>query len=252
MLAATNSFNNSFVHENKPTYHYFPSNKDPSKQKGRLTRQPTQSKGDTVQIDNLLYVDDGAFVCTTLESLTSLAQALFSHLAKFGLKMHVGTAAEKSKSVAMYFPATLKKTQEQNKIKSLLPDIKLNNNTNLIHFVQDFKYLGSIISNDLKEDTEIKARIKKAWGVIGAMKFVLKNKDVDLNTKIFLYTTAPLQALLWGAESWSLSKTNLNALNVFHHSAIRWILGIKMSQVKEEKIKNTDIGKKIGNLQDSC
>jgi len=61
----------------------------------------------------------------------------------------------------MYFPATLKKTQEQNKIKSLLPDIKLNNNTNLIHFVQDFKYLGSIISNDLKEDTEIKARIKK-------------------------------------------------------------------------------------------
>ena len=96
--------------------------------------------------------------------------------------MHVGTAAEKSKSVAMYFPATLKEAQEQNKIKSLLPDIKLNNNTNLIQFFQDFKYLGSIISKDLKEVTEIKARIKKAWS-IGAMKFVLKNKDVDLNTK---------------------------------------------------------------------
>ena len=172
---------------------------------------------------------------SNVQWVTSLAQALFSHLAKFGLKMHVGTAAEKSKSVAMYFPATLKKTQEQNKIKSLLPDIKLNNNTNLIHFVQDFKYLGSIISNDLKEDTEIKARIKKAWSVIGAMKFVLKNKDVNLNTKIFLYTTAPLQVLLWGAESWSLSKQNLNALIVFHHSAIRWILEIKMNQVKEEK-----------------
>jgi hypothetical protein len=82
------------------------------------------------------------------------------------------------------------------------------------------------------------------------MKFVLKNKDVDLNTKIFLYTTAPLQALLWGAESWSLSKTNLNALNVFHHSAIRWILGIKMSEVREKKIKNIDIRKKFGSLQD--
>ena len=189
-------------------------------------------------------------MCTTLESLTNLTQALFSHLAKFGLKMHVGTATEKSKSVAMYFPATLKEAQDLNKTKSLLPDIKLNNNTNQIHFVQNFKYLGSIISNDLKEDTEIKARIKKAWSVIGAMKFVLKNKDVDLNTKIFLYITAPLQALLWGAESWSLSKTNLNALNVFHHSAIRWILGIKMNQVKEKKIKNTEIRKKFGNLQD--
>ena len=250
MLAATDSFACSFTHHDKATYHYFPSSKDPGKQKGRLAKQPTQSKGDTVQIDNLLYVDDGAFVCTTLESLTSLTQALFSHLAKFGLKMHVGTVTETSKSVAMYFPATLKEAQDLNKTKSLLPDIKLNNNTNQIHFVQNFKYLGSIISNDLKEDTEIKARIKKAWSVIGAMKFVLKNKDVDLNTKIFLYITAPLQALLWGAESWSLSKTNLNALNVFHHSAIRWILGIKMNQVKEKKIKNTEIRKKFGNLQD--
>ena len=114
--------------------------------------------------------------------------------------MLVGTTNEKSKSVAVFFPATLKETQQQNKNKNLLPDIKLNNNTNFIHFVQNFKYLGSIISNDLKEDNEIQARIKKAWSVIGAMKLVLKNKDVDLNTKIFLHTTAPLQALLWGAE----------------------------------------------------
>jgi hypothetical protein len=82
------------------------------------------------------------------------------------------------------------------------------------------------------------------------MKFFLKNKDVDLNTRIFLYTTAPLQALLRGAESWSLSKQNLNTLNVFHHSAIRWILRIKMNQVKEDKIRNTDIRKKNENLQD--
>ena len=141
MLAATDSFNNSYTHENKPIYHYFPSDKNPKKQKGRLTKQPTQSKGTTIEVDNLLYVDDGAFVCTNLDSLKTLTQALFAHLAKFGLKMHVGTAAEKSKSVAMYFPATLKETQEQNKSKNLLPDIKLNNNTNLIHFVQNFKYL---------------------------------------------------------------------------------------------------------------
>ena len=98
--------------------------------------------------------------------------------------------------------------------------MELNNNSNLIHFVQEFKYLGIITSNDLKEDNEIKARIKKAWSVIGAMKFILKNKDTDLNTKIFLHSTTPLQALLWGEELWSLSKTNLDALNVFHHSAI--------------------------------
>ena len=82
------------------------------------------------------------------------------------------------------------------------------------------------------------------------MKFILKNKDVNLNTKIFLYTTAPLQALLWGAESWSLSKTNLNALNVFHHSAIRWILGIKMNEVREKRMQKIEIRKTFGSLQD--
>ena len=164
--------------------------------------------------------------------------------------MHIGTTAEKSKTVAMHFPATLKETQEINKNENLLPDVTLNANANAIQFVQNFKYLGSIISNDLKEDMEIKARVKKAWSVIGAMKFVLKNKDIDINTKVFLYTNAPLQALLWGAESWSLSKQNLRTLNVFHHSAIRWILDIKMNQVKDQKIRNIDIRKKFGKLQD--
>ena len=118
MLAAIDSFTNNYTHENKPLYHYFPSAKDPNKQKGRLSKQPTQSKGNTIEVDNLLYVDDGAFICTNLESLKSLTQALFTHFAKFGLKMHVGTTTEKSKSVAVFFPATLKETQEINKKKT--------------------------------------------------------------------------------------------------------------------------------------
>ena len=73
-----------------------------NKQKGGLTRKPTQFKVNTVD--------------------TNLTQALFTHLAKFGLKMHVGTAAEKSKFVAMHFPATLNEMQEQKqKQKQKLP-----------------------------------------------------------------------------------------------------------------------------------
>ena len=78
---------------------------------------------------------------------------------------------------------------------------------------------------------------KNARGVIGAMKLIIKNKEVDLNTKILLYTTAPLQALLWGAESWSLSKRILNTCNISHDSARQWTLGIKMNEVREKRIK---------------
>ena len=45
-------------------------------------------------------------------------------------------------------------------------------------------------------------------------------------------------------------QTKPKALNFFNHSAIRLILGIKMNQVKEEEIRNIDLRKKIGNLQD--
>jgi hypothetical protein len=54
--------------------------------------------------------------------------------------------------------------------------------------------------------------------------------------------------LLWGAESWNLSKHNLNKLKVFHHLAIRWMLGINMEKVKNERIKNTSIRKAFFNL----
>jgi hypothetical protein len=60
----------------------------------------------------------------------------------------------------------------------------------------------------------------------------------------------PLNALLWGCQSWNLSKRNIDQLNVFHHSAIRWILGIKMTQVKEERIKNATIRKQFNNIQE--
>ena len=41
------------------------------------------------------------------------------------------------------------------------------------------------------------------------MKHFLKNKDIDLRSKVLLYMTGPLNALLWGCESWNLSKKTL-------------------------------------------
>jgi hypothetical protein len=100
----------------------------------------------------------------------------------------------------------------------------------------------------LKEDDKIQTRIAKARSVLGAMKNFFKCKDVDLRAKALLYIGGPINALLWGAESWNLSKQNLNKLNAFHHSAIRWILGISMERVKNERIKNANIRRIFCNL----
>ena len=109
MLAATETFK---VNHNAPTYNFFPDNKDPNKQHGRLVRQPTTSKGSNLTVDHILYVDDGAFISTTREGIEAIAQELYSHLAKFGLKMHVGKNNEESKTLAMLVPPSLEQAKE--------------------------------------------------------------------------------------------------------------------------------------------
>jgi len=47
-----------------------------------------------------------------------------------------------------------------------------------------------------------------------------------------------MNLLLWGAETWSLRKIQLDQLKVFLHHSIRHILQISMSTVKEERIQN--------------
>ena len=247
MLAATETFK---VSHNAPTYNFFPDNKDPNKQHGCLVRQPTTSKRSNLTVDHNLYVDDGAFISTTREGIETIAKELYSHFAKFGLKMHVGKNNEESKPLAMLVPPSLEQAKENTKNKIIPPKIILNNNQNNIPLTNEFKYLGSVIHITLQEDQEIQKRIKQAWSTIGIMRHFLKNNDIDLQSKFLLYMTGPLNVLLWGCESWNLSKKNINQLNVFH-SAIRWILGIKMSQVKEEKIKNTTIRKQFNNIQEA-
>ena len=47
-----------------------------------------------------------------------------------------------------------------------------------------------------------------------------------------------MNLLLWGAETWSLRKTQLDQLEVFLHRSIQHILQISMSTVKEKRIQN--------------
>jgi len=138
-----------------------------------------------------------------------------------------------SKTVAMYFPPTLEETIHHTQHNRLPSNITINDGKKFGHFVKDFKYLGTYISDILKEGFEIKTRISKAWSILGPQGQSVRG---------------PLNALLWGAESWNLSKKNLCKLNAFHHSAMRCILGINMERVKNERIKNVTIRKTFCNL----
>ena len=59
-----------------------------------------------------------------------------------------------------------------------------------------------------------------------------------------------INLLLWGCKCWVLKESSLNDIDVFVHQSIRRILGIKMKNVKNERISNKKIREKFHNIQD--
>jgi hypothetical protein len=223
-------------------FNHFPENKNGNTKsiKGRLLSQNTNAKGAPFFFNSSFYVDDSFFLCQSKNELQQTIIQLNKHFERFGLIMHLGSDSIKSKSEAMYFPPSLKQARDDLANNRLPEDILLPDNKR-VHFTNSFKYLGSIITPLLNEDLEIEARIKKAKSIMGATKHFFSNKDIDKRIKSEIYVAGPLNALLWGCESWNLTKRNLNKLTTFHHSAIRRILGIRWDQVREKHIKNKEV-----------
>ncbi len=83
---------------------------------------------------------------------------------------------------------------------------------------------------------------------MGASRHFFDNKDVDRRVKTQIYIAGPLNALLWGCESWNLTKRNLNKLRSFHHGAIHQILSIRWQQVRDKHIKNAEVKALLYNI----
>jgi hypothetical protein len=105
-----------------------------------------------------------------------------------------------------------------------------------VSFTLTFRYLGSLIYYSLRDDDDITVRIASATAALGALKDVWRNPHLDIYNKYLLFRAIPMNLLLWGAETWSLRKTQLDQLEVFLHCSVRRILQISMSTVKEERI----------------
>ena len=116
-------------------------------------------------------------------------------------------------------------------------------------FLQKNVCLGSTIDFLLDDATDVINRINKARKSIGALKCVWDAKEVTLMTKTKLHEAIPMNIVSCGSENWSGNEADLNKLERFHHGAIRRILGIRMDEVKDEKITNGEVRRIFGNIK---
>ena len=110
-----------------------------------------------------------------------------------------------------------------------------------VSYTKHFKYLGSYISYNLRDDFDVEARIAQASASMGALKNFWDNPHVDLYSKYLLFRAIPMNLLLWGCETWSLRQVLLNKVEVFLHRSIRRILRITITQVQDERIRNEHV-----------
>ena len=89
------------------------------------------------------------------------------------------------------------------------------------------KYLGVIISSDGRMKKEVEARIGSATRVIGGMnETVLKRKELSRSIKLKVENVTMIPTLLYGCETWCLSKHLQSRVQATQMNVLRWIEGV--------------------------
>ena len=103
-----------------------------------------------------------------------------------------------------------------------------------------FTYLGSIIKPEGGTKEDIYSRLGKARNAFKEMSKVWRSTQYSTKTKLRLYQSCVISTLLYGAECWRMTETDLAKLRSFHTTCLRRILRISWP----EKISNEDLLKR--------
>jgi hypothetical protein len=100
--------------------------------------------------------------------------------------------------------------------------------------VEQFKYLGTNLTNQNSIQEEIKSRLKLGSACYPSVQDLLSSSLLSKNTKIKIYRTIILPAVLYGCETWSLTLREEHRLRVFENRVLRRIVGPKKDGVTGE------------------
>ena len=104
----------------------------------------------------------------------------------------------------------------------------------------NFTYLGSkITANNLMEN-EINNRISKFTRNVNALYPLLKERKIPKDVKACMYTTILRPVLLYGSETWILTKKLKSRIQATEMRVLRLIHGVtKRDRIRNENIRST-------------
>lgn len=103
--------------------------------------------------------------------------------------------------------------------------------------VESFTYLGSVVDQQGGTDEDIKSRIGKARAAFIMLKNIWASKEIRTSTKIRIFNSNVKSVLLYGSETWRMTKASIQRVQTFQNTCLRRILKIRWP----EKISNEDL-----------
>ena len=97
--------------------------------------------------------------------------------------------------------------------------------------VEEFKYLGTTLTNKNSIQEEIKSRLKPGNACYHSVQNLLSSNLLSKNFKIKICRTIILPVVLYGCETWSLTLREERRLRVSENRVLRRILGPKRNEV---------------------
>ena len=98
--------------------------------------------------------------------------------------------------------------------------------------VRVFRYLGGLVEDtaDMGVGAEVRQRLHSGNACFFAVNKLLKSRILSRNTKIRIYRTIILPVVLYGCETWALTRQQEDRFRVFENRVLRKIFGAKRDE----------------------
>jgi hypothetical protein len=164
-----------------------------------------QVNQDGLKLKLLAYANDVNVLGGSIRTVKENAEALVAATKEISLEVK----ADKTKYMIM--------SRDQNAGRSY--NMKIDNSS--IERVEEFKYLGTTLTNQDSIQEEIKSRLKLGNDCYYLVQNLLSSSMVSKNLKIKTYRTIIVPVVLYGCETWSLTLREERRLRVFENRVLR-------------------------------
>lgn len=168
-------------------------------------------------LEDLDYADDLCLLSHTLADMQSKLNDLRLEAAKVGLNINTRKTQEMRSGVRNSTPLLI--------------------GTEVVERVHKFAYLGSIVSETGGTEDDITSRIAKARATFAQLRPVWQSRKLTRRVKLKIFGSNVKSVLLYGCETWKVTKAISHQLQVVVNRFLRRILGIHWP----EKISNDNL-----------